>query len=218
MKQFINAELNAANAKIIPVDRAIVEEFAKPEQLPCKLVSVAPGGWNSDIEWISPDDETGAALFESAFERLGIPAQAAPYLDIEHEVRLFAGFLVIRSRCARPYFHADWTELNNEAFTVLTPVTGDVEDFGLLYGKLDGEVGNYDYRRGEAILFGDNFVHSTRPGRSDEPVVLLCFQFGSDKMKYWPGIVSQMDTQSTQVRRSDGVLVRTGTVASRIVT
>jgi hypothetical protein len=219
MRQFINAELNVPNAKTIRLDPSIVAEFAHPERLPCKLISVAPNQdqWNSDIEWISPDDEDGFAVFESAFERLGIPAQAAPYLDIEREVRLFIGFLVIRSRCARPYFHTDWTRLNNEAFTVLTPVAGNAQNFGLLYGKLNGQIGHYEYRGGEGILFGDDFIHSTKPGRSDEPVVLLCFQFGSDKMKYWPAIFPQLETQATQVRRPDGVFMRTGVVASRVV-
>jgi hypothetical protein len=220
MKQFVNAELSAPNAKTIPLDSAIIAEFTDPHTLPGKLISVAPDRdrWNSDIEWISPDDETGFAFFESAFERLGIPGHAAPYLDIDREVRLYIGFLVARSRCAKPYFHTDWKQLNNEAFTVLTPVSANAEKFGLLYGKLNGQIGDYDYRRGEGILFGDDFVHSTKPGRSDEPVVLLCFQFGSDKMEYWPAILPQLETQATQVKRPDGMLMRTGVVASRAVT
>lgn len=219
MKQFINAKLNAPNAMTIPVDLGVVREFGQPEQLPCRMISVAPDrdDWNSDIEWISPDNEEGSALFESAFQRLGIPEQAAPYLDIEREVRLFVGFLVIRSQCTRPNFHTDWRQLNNEAFTVLTPITANSENFGLLYGKLNGEIGDYEYRPGEAIMFGDNFVHSTKPGRSREPVALLCFQFGSDKMKYWPAILPQIDTQATQLRRPDGNLVRTGLIPSRVI-
>lgn len=220
MRQFVNPALNAPNAKTIPVAPGIVSEFADPGRLPGKLISVAPdrSEWNSDIEWISPDDEDGVAPFQSAFERLGIPEQAAPFLDIEKEVRLYIGFLVVRSRCAKPYFHTDWRQLNNEAFTVLTPVTANADNFGLLYGRLDGEVGNYEYRQGEAIMFGDDFVHSTRPGRSEQPVTLLCFQFGSDKMEYWPRIYAQLETQATQVRRPDGVFIRTGVPASRIIT
>jgi hypothetical protein len=220
VKQFINPALNAPNAKTIAIDRRIVSEFAEPESLPCRLISVAPdrSEWNSDIEWFSPDDEAGFAVFQSAFERLCIPQQAAPFLDLEEQVRLYIGFLVVRRHCAQPYFHTDWRQLNNEAFTVLTPVTANADNFGLLYGKLSGEVGNYDYRQGEAIMFGDDFVHSTRPGHSKDPVILLCFQFGTDKMKHWPGIYPQLETQATQVQRPDGVIMRTGVPASRTVT
>ena len=215
MKHFLNAEMLSANAKTIPVDPEIVAEFAEPSRLPGRLVTIAAGAkrWKSDIEWISADDEEAFVAFESAFNRLGIPAQAAPYLDLDREVRLFSGFLVIRSRCVDTYFHTDWRGLNNEAFTVLTPVTDNTSDFGLLYKKVTGETGEYSYRPGEAILFGDNFEHSTKPGQSDKPVVLLCFQFGTDKMKHWPAITQQLYTQATQLRRPDGVLIRTGRVA-----
>jgi hypothetical protein len=32
------------------------------------------------------------------------------------------------------------------------------------------------------LIFGDGFLHATKPGQSDEPVVLLSFTFGTDKM------------------------------------
>ena len=220
MKHFLDAKLRALNAKTIPIDTEIVAEFADPYRLPGKLISVEGGNrrWKSDIEWISADDEEAFVAFESAFRRLGIPGQAAPYLDLDREVRLFAGFLVVRSRCVDTYFHTDWSKLNNEAFTVLTPVTHNAADFGLLYKTITGETGEYSYRSGEAIMFGDNFEHSTKPGETDEPVVLLCFQFGTDKMEHWPAITGQLYTQATQLRRPDGVLERTGGTPTRVLT
>ena len=219
MKHFLNPEMLAANAKTIPIDTSIVAEFEEPARLPGRLIGKAPNRskWNSDIEWISADDEEAFAVFESAFERLGIPEQAAPYLDIEREVRLFAGFVVVRSRCTAPYFHMDWKKLNNEAFTVLTPVKDNAQSFGLLYEKVTGEVAEYAYRPGEAIMFGDNFLHSTKPGKSDDPVALLCFQFGTDKMKYWDDINAQLNTQATMLRQPDGTFMRTGGIPTRVV-
>ena len=219
MRHFLNSEMLAVNAKAIPIDTDIVAEFADRSRLPGRLISVVPGAskWKSDIEWISADDEEAFEAFESAFTRLGIPGQAAPYLDIDREVRLFAGFLVVRSLCTDTYFHTDWRKLNNEAFTVLTPITDNAREFGLLYKKATGEVGEYAYRPGEAIMFGDNFAHSTKPGRSDEPVVLLCFQFGTDKMEHWPEINAQLNTQATLLRLPDGTLARTGGTASKVV-
>ena len=217
MKHFLNNEMLAPNVKTIPMDLAIVQEFADPTRLPGRVIGVSPKGWNSDIEWISADNAEAFLFFENAFRRLGIPEQAAPYLDLEREARLFAGFLVVRSRCTETYFHTDWRKLNNEAFTVLTPIGDNASDFGLLYDKMTGEVGEYSYHQGEAIMFGDNFHHSTKPGMSEEPVALLCFQFGTDKMKHWPAINAQLNVQATLLKRPDGVLTKTGGVADRVV-
>jgi hypothetical protein len=219
MKHFLNREMLAVNVKTFPVDPAILAEFADPSRLPGRLISVAPkrDKWHSDIEWISADDEEGFAAFESAFERLGIAAQAAPYLDLDREVRLYFGFLVTRSRCTEPYFHCDWNGQNNEAFTFMAPVTANASGFGLLYKRLKGDTAEYEYRSDEAILFGDNFVHSTKPGLSDEPVVLLSFEFGTDKMEHWPNIHDRLKKQATCLRRPDGAFIRTGREISRIV-
>ena len=152
----------AANVKTFPVDADIVAEFADPARLPGRFISVAPrrDKWHSNIEWISPDDEEGFGVFESAFQRLGIPEQAAPYLDLDRDVRLYFGFLVVRSRCTEAYFHHDWRGLNNEAFTFMAPATANAAGFGLLYKKLTGETAEYEYRPGEGIMFGDNFEQS----------------------------------------------------------
>jgi hypothetical protein len=219
MKHFLNAEMLAVNAKAIPVDTTIVQEFADPTRLPGRLVSIQPSRnrWKSDIEWISADDPEAFGFFESAFYRLGVPDHVLPFIDIQQEVRLYLGSLVVRSRCADTYFHTDWKKLNNEAFTVITPVTDNASNFGLLYRKANTEIGEYSYRSGEAILFGDNFSHSTKPGQSEQPVMLLCFQFGSDKMEYWPEIDAQLHTQGTQLRLPDGSFARTGTKWHRLV-
>ena len=203
----------------MPVDADIVAEFADPARLPGRFISVAPrrDKWHSNIEWISPDDEEGFGVFESAFQRLGIPERAAPYLDLDRDVRLYFGFLVVRSRCTEAYFHHDWRGLNNEAFTFMAPATANAAGFGLLYKKLTGETAEYKYRPGEGIMFGDNFEHSTKPGAADEPVVLLSFEFGSDKMEHWPDIYDRLRKQAALLRQPDGSFVRTGREVSRLL-
>jgi hypothetical protein len=212
MRHFLNRAMLAPNVMTFPVDAGIVAEFTKPDRLPGNYSSVRPRyeKWNSDILWISAADEEAFAVFQSAFDRLGIAERAAPFLDLDRAVRLYAGFLVVRSDCKDPHFHVDWVDANNEAFSFLTPVSGNREDFGLLYKKLDGEVGDYDYAQGEGIAFGDNFAHSTKPGRSDEPVVLLCFEYGTDKMEHWPKIYRTIGKQVTHIRQPDGKFVETG--------
>lgn len=211
MKHFLNKELLAANVLTVPVDTSIVTEFDRIDYRSADGFETVSPKWKSDIEWVSPSTVETHAIFESAFERLGIPQHVRPYLDIEREVRLYAGFLVIRSECTEPRFHVDWIKTGNEAFTLLTPVSANAAGFGLLYEKLTGEIGDYDYRLGEAVVFGDNFYHSTKPGRSETPVVLLCFEFGTDKMEHWDKIYETVGRQAGMLRRPDGEFVRTET-------
>jgi hypothetical protein len=208
LKHFLNREMLAPNVMTVSVDADIVAEFAHlPAGEASGLVSVSPP-WNSDVRWISPATEESFSVFESAFERLDVARHAGPYLDVERKVQLYTGFLVVRSRCTAPDFHVDWNGANNEAFTLLTPVAANCEGFGLLYERLDGAVGEYDYKVGEAILLGDNFRHSTKPGCSPEPVVLLCFEFGTDRMDHWDKIYRTIGYQAAFLCRPDGKFVR----------
>jgi hypothetical protein len=208
MRNFVNKPMAALNMVTFPIDVRIVDEFANYAALPGKLSTITPP-WKSDIQWVSAANQQAFDAFQSAFDRLDIAGHFRPHLDIEHEVRLYAGFLVIRSRCDEPQFHVDWMNANNEALTLLTPVSSNAANFGLLYHKFSGGIGEYDYKRGEAIVFGDKFVHSTKPGKSDEPVVLLCFEFGTDKMEHWPNIYSTIGYQLTHICQPDGKFVPT---------
>ena len=212
MKHFLNDKLLAPNVLTVGVDHRIVREFLPLAHaaLPTDDHSASRPHWNSDIRWVAPTSVEAFETFESAFRRLAIAEHVAPFLDLESQVRVYAGFLVVRSDCAEPNFHLDWEKTNNEAFTLITPVTDHGAGFGLLYRKLNGEVGEYDYKPGEAIIFGDHFVHSTKPGRSDEPVVLLSFTFGTDKMEHWDKIAKTAAYQSKLVRRPDGEFVTGG--------
>jgi hypothetical protein len=213
MRHFFNQELRVFNAMTAPIDPAITREFeplCRGGLNPTDYDVVKPSGrnWHSDIHWISAATPETFRKFESAFERSGIPELMAPYMDLEHEVRLYAGFLVVRSLCTEPYFHVDWKKLNNEAFTLLTPITDNAGDFGLLYKTYDGSEAEYRYTSGEAIVFGDHFKHSTKPGRSDQPVAMLCFEFGSDRMEHWDKVYDSMGTQARLHRKPDGEFIR----------
>lgn len=210
MKHFLDPHLAAPNVLKVAVDHDIAREFlplAQNSRLDPGYAAVHPP-WESDIRWISASSPETFERFEDAFERLGIAAHVAPYLDLEREVRLYAGFLVMRGSCSEPNFHLDWERTNNEAFTLITPVSDNAAGFGLLYRKLNGEIGEYDYSPGEAIIFGDHFSHSTKPGQTDEPVVLLSFTFGTDKMVHWERIFRTAGYQSRLVRQPDGEFVR----------
>lgn len=208
MKQFFNRELQAPNVLKVPIDFRIARELLPLwEGSRAKLYSKVPA-WKSDVQWLSARNERDFARFQSIFDRLGIAAHVEPYLDLDRGVRLYSGFFVVRTRCAEPDFHLDWRDTNNEAFTLLTPLSENAAGFGLLYKKTDGSIGEYEYKLGEALVLGDDFVHSTKPGTSEEPVVLLSFTFGSDKMEHWPSISRTAARQGMLVRRPDGSFER----------
>ena len=189
----------------LKVDPTIVREFLPfVRRRPSHHFSVVRPRWNSDIRWIGPRSPDAYRLFESAFERLGIPRCVEPMLDLDHEPRMYAGFLVTRRRCRKPDFHVDWRNTQGQAFTLMTPASGNPSGFGLLYRDDSGSIREYDYAPGEAIFFTDDFMHSTKPGASDEPVVLLCFTFGTDRMTYWDRIRATSGSQSALMCRPDG--------------
>lgn len=210
MEHFFDPGLCAFNAEILSIDQSVVDEFlplaAEPESP--GFTSVSPK-WGSDIRWVSAAEPEAFAIFESAFHKLKIAERLSKRINVEREIRLYCGSIVLRSECDSPNFHCDWRKLNNQAFTMLTPVTHNAEGFGLLYRDARGEVRDYEYKRGEAIVFGDWFSHSTKPGRSERPVALLCFEFGSDRMEDWPKVLSEMQTRARLLRRADGAFVRT---------
>lgn len=206
MKHFHNDEMMAPNVMRVDVDvprNSGLLDICHGAIDPHDYMATSPE-WNSDIRWVSARSVEAFARFEAEFDRLGIAAHVAPLLDLDKAVRLYSGFLVERSLCRGPNFHLDWLDTNNEAFTLLTPLTDNADGFGLLYKKSDGTIGDYAYKLGEALIIGDNFVHSTRPGQSAEPVVLLSFTFGSDKMEHWDRIAHTAADQGQLVRRPDG--------------
>jgi hypothetical protein len=206
MKHFLNPDLGAANVLTVDVDPGIVREFLPLSRgllEEAEFCTIHPP-WNSDVRWISPSTAATFEIFQSAFDRLGIASHVRPYVDVEKEVRLYSGFLVVRSHCTEPSFHQDWDNANNEAFTLITPVTGNAAGFGMLYKKITGTTAEYEYKLGEAIILGDHFIHSTKPGSSEEPVVLLSFTFGTDKMVHWDKILRTAGYQSKLIRQPDG--------------
>ena len=194
----------------VPIDRSIVARFKSLAEGPLDptLYACVQPPWTSDVQWISPRTEEGFEFFQAAFDQLQIAKWVEPYVDFEQAVRLYGGFMVARTACSEPSFHVDWANANNAGFTLLTPITDNSDGFGLLYKNLRGEVIAYEYKLGEALLLGSNFVHSTAPGRSEKPVVLLSFTFGTDKMEHWDNLAITAANQSALYRRPDGTFGR----------
>ena len=123
-------------------------------------------GWNSDVGWLSADDQPTHDTFLSIFQRLGVGEKFRPIIG--SAVHLYSAFFVVRSVCTAPDLHVDYgKKVKTTALTLMTPLYEEysaVEDFQLIYKTLDKSIRRYRYRLGEAIVFGANFYHSTEPG------------------------------------------------------
>ena len=151
-------------------------------------------------------------------------------IDYTERFRLYSAFFVVRTACDGVHFHTDWADdVGTNAFTLMTPLADypiapneSGGQFQLLYRDYEhsfdsmGEdiaqgagVHRYIYRKGEAIVFGSHFSHSTEPGRpaADAPQVYLCFTFGSDKAEHWPSVFASCGYQARVLAGPDGRLV-----------
>lgn len=167
-----------------------------------------PTAWQSDIRWISHDDEPSFTWFEDIFHALDVAQHVAPFVDCEQTLTLYASFFLTRSRCAALNMHVDWSTGQNDAFTLLAPLTANCADMGLSYLTMRGEQREYTYQLGKALLFGDHFYHSTAVGHTDEPTVFLAMNFGTDRMDNWDQLVATTGNQGDFYRRPDGAFIR----------
>jgi hypothetical protein len=174
---------------------------------PLRLFKTGPSDWSSDIAWISQDDRESYDWFKALFDDLGLAAQVERHVTFDKAIVLYSGFFVTRSQCQSPHFHFDWIGGNNDAFTLVTPLTEHAGHFDLIYRQFDGCQGAYPYRLGKGLLFGDWFEHSTSVDNTGEQEVLLSMSFGTDRMENWPAISKTAAQQGRTHVQPDGLFV-----------
>mmetsp|Transcript_156850 Transcript_156850/g.481120 ORF Transcript_156850/g.481120 Transcript_156850/m.481120 type:complete len:356 (-) Transcript_156850:69-1136(-) len=166
-----------------------------------------------DLVYVQADDESTYRRFESLFHQSGLIEKCMPIVDHSSGLRLFSCNFVVRSVVHGHNWHYDYDlQVGTDAVTLMTPVTPVHESgqgFHFLYRSLDGELQTYTYRRGEGIVFGAGFLHSSEPGESSEPWAFLCFYFGTDRQELWPSISKGLTSQTGFVCRPDGRFMRT---------
>ena len=147
-------------------------------RLPCaslqtwagRFCVMQPGLWDSDIAWISVDDDQTYLRFEDMFRRSGVARQMESVIDHIDALRVYSAYFVVRSRGNGTNFHSDFVrDIGCNAFTLMTPLADYcAPDFQLLYRDLDGATRQHRYKHGEALCFGSDFEHSTEPGHARE--------------------------------------------------
>ena len=101
--------------------------------------------------------------FQSIFSRTGLATQFAPVVEHTRELRMFSALFIVRTECLATNVHSDWAEsVGTNALTLITPLTECAKDetvpggFNLLY-EGEGELRQYQYQPGKAIVFGAGF-------------------------------------------------------------
>ncbi len=228
-KHFVDPKLMARNVVEVDVPESLIRSLGTITE-EARAVTVTGGqikmhgnrdffvlqlpDWNSDLRWISQANQKTYDFFEELFRLSGAAGHVERYVDFAEKIRLYSGFFVTRSYCTAPHFHVDWIEGHNDAFQFITPLSDNCEQLGLLYRDMLGREQKYTYRLGKALIIGDNFLHSVEPGKAQEPVVLLSFTFGTDKMDRWPQLSQTAANQGIFHRRPDGVFVTVGSEIS----
>ncbi|MGF1522812.1 MAG: hypothetical protein ACFBSF_10910 [Leptolyngbyaceae cyanobacterium] len=147
--------------------------------------------------WLSSNTDKTYQIYRRFFDALKIEEHIKALVDYDKNLVIYCGFLVVGNQAPNPKWHVDYFPGAN-GYTLITPLFEIVPEHGnLLYKNDQGADSIYQYRLGEAILFGDHFLHSTEPyAPSDRIRVLVSMTFGTDKIKYWDILKKTVGGQS----------------------
>jgi hypothetical protein len=157
----------------------------------------------SPLLWVSNDNMETYRVFERFFRALGVADDMKPLTDFDQAIVLYSGFFVVGDHLDEPAWHLDYRDGAN-AYTLMTPLFQlDCGHGRLLYRDDSASagrfplIGKYAYNLGEAVIFGDRFLHSTEPyGLTASLRVLVSLTFGSDKLDHWKVLEQTVGTQS----------------------
>ncbi len=152
---------------------------------------------NDPLLWVSNNDMRTYDVFRKCFGSLSIAEDVKELVDCKKDIMLYSGFFVISDHLDREIWHVDYHKGAN-AYTLITPLYDLHKDHGnLLYKDKDSNIHKYTYKLGEAIIFGDEFSHTTESyDPAGEVRVLLSMTFGTDMLDYWSIIKKTIGTQS----------------------
>ena len=202
--KFINDKLNAKNVLEIPIPfktinslmkyfQVYVEPYLKEGKYEGKLKGIkghefyciSPKSWDSDVQWISVNSLFTYEYFLPYFKDIGLEDVFNKIIDIDNEIIVYNIFFVVRSKIKKHTWHIDfYNGTNVNAFTLLTPLQEE-NHVKLAYRDLNNEMKSYQYEKGTAIIFGENFMHSSDVSLIGNREVLFCISFGTDKLQEW---------------------------------
>lgn len=157
------------------------------------LMSYGP----SALLWISNNCIDSYQMFKRFFDAIAIRDDLKQLVDFDQNIVMYSGFFVVGNHLKQPLWHVDY-ELGANAYTLVTPLFDPDSKHGeLLYQDKDENTKDYHYKLNEAVIFGDQFLHTTQPyPKTDGLRVLLSLTFGTDKLKYWDILEATIGAQS----------------------
>lgn len=152
---------------------------------------------DAPLLWVSNDNLTTYDVFNGFFRSLDIVDEVKQLIDFENEVVVYCGFFVVGDHLPEAKWHVDYFDGAN-AFTLIAPLFQPVSTHGdFLYRDNESIVRKYRYKRGEAIILGDRFPHTTEPyPKTSSRRVLLSLTFGTDKLEHWRVLKETVGRQS----------------------
>ena len=179
----------------------------------------AGGKFGSDINWISPGDLATHQRMSSLYHMLAVGSHVNRYLDLTpnntaRELRVYIPSFVVRSTVRKSFHHHDWDERGgSNGLTMMTPLydmSNVTEGCNLMYKGAEQKEHMYKYTLGKAAVFGGGTFHASQlcEPRSqlerDRPWAFLCFNFGTDKMEYWPTLHKNIACSGKLIIQPDG--------------
>ena len=86
----------------------------------------------------------------------------------------------------------------------MSPLIQPNDAIHLTYKDINGKKCKYKYKCGKSLIFGRDFWHSTEVGKSSSKSVLLCLEFGTDKMQFCDSILDTLGQQGSFYRLPNG--------------
>jgi hypothetical protein len=147
--------------------------------------------------WISANNADTYDIFKAYLTDLDIMDEIKELVDFDDHIEVYCGFFVVGKHMDRQTWHKDYRDGAN-GYTLITPLFElDRSHGNLMYKNALSAVKTYDYKMGEAVIFGDGFEHATQPyGETGELRVMLSLTFGTDKMEYWDILKETIGDQS----------------------
>jgi len=151
----------------------------------------------SPLLWISNNCVDSYQMFKRFFDAVAIQDDLKQLVDFDQDIVMYSGFFVVGNHLKQPLWHVDY-ERGANAYTLITPLFDPDNTQGeLLYQDKDKNTKDYRYKLNEAVIFGDQFLHTTQPyPKTDRLRVLLSLTFGTDKLEYWDILKATIGGQS----------------------
>lgn len=152
---------------------------------------------SNPLLWFSSNNEDTYQIYKRFLNTLNIEDDIRELVDYNDKIIMYCGFLVIGNQAPNETWHVDYHPGAN-AYTLITPLFELDQNHGnILYRNTQNQIERHSYEVGEALVFGDNFTHTTEKyNRTNKLRIMVSMTFGTDKIEHWDILSTTIETQS----------------------